>query len=88
MCNTQAAASCKARGAAGAEVVTADLSGPKGVDALASAAQKLGTVDVLVNNAGAYAPMSFDQGDNKGQGPLDGILPHTSCRLRPSWAHV
>jgi len=79
VCNTQAAASCKQKGAAGAEVVTADLSGPKGVDALASAAQKLGTVDVLVNNAGAYAPMSFDQGDNKGQGPLDGMLPHTSC---------
>ncbi|DBA73201.1 hypothetical protein WJX77_010872 [Trebouxia sp. C0004] len=68
----KAAASCKEKGAAGAEVVTADLSGPKGVDALASAAQKVGTVDVLVNNAGAYAPMSFDQGDNKGQGPLDG----------------
>jgi len=72
------------QGAAGAEIVTADLSGPKGVDALASAAQKLGTVDVLVNNAGAYAPMSFDQGDIKGQSPLDGMLPHTSCRLRSS----
>jgi len=47
-----------------------------GVDALASAAQKLGNVDVLVNNAGAYAPMSFDQGDNKGQSPLDGMLLH------------
>jgi len=69
-------------------VVTADLSGPKGVDALASAAPKLGTVDVLVNNAGAYAPMSFDQGDNKGQGPLDGMLPQSSCRLSSSCAHV
>lgn len=55
-------------------MVVADLTGPRGVDALASAAQKLGTVDVLVNNAGTYSPMSFDQGPNKGQGPLDGEL--------------
>ena len=32
-------------------------------------------VDVLVNNAGMYYPMSFEAGPNKGQGPLDGA-PH------------
>ena len=68
----QVAKSCKEKGAKAADVIVADLTGPKGVDALASAAQKLGTVDVLVNNAGTYSPMSFDQGPNKGQGPLDG----------------
>ncbi len=31
-----------------------------------------GCVNVLVNNAGVYFPMSFDEGPNKGQGPLDG----------------
>lgn len=68
----QAVASCKQKGASGADIITADLSSAEGVDAVASGAQKLGTVDVLVNNAGAYAPMSFDEGENKGQGPLDG----------------
>lgn len=29
-------------------------------------------VDVLVNNAGMYYPMSLEEGPNKGQGPLDG----------------
>ena len=33
-----------------------------------------GCVDVIVNNAGSYAPMDFAQGDNKGQGPLDGDI--------------
>lgn len=33
---------------------------------------KYGYVDVLVNNAGTYGPMSLDKGPNKGQGPLDG----------------
>ncbi|EIE18472.1 oxidoreductase [Coccomyxa subellipsoidea C-169] len=31
-----------------------------------------GCVNVLVNNAGVYFPMSLDEGPNKGQGPLDG----------------
>ena len=33
-----------------------------------------GRVDVLVNNAGVYFPMSLDEGPNKGQGPLDGAV--------------
>ncbi len=32
-------------------------------------------VDVLVNNAGMYYPMSLEEGPNKGQGPLDGARP-------------
>lgn len=33
-----------------------------------------GCVNVLVNNAGVYYPMSLDEGPNKGQGPLDGEI--------------
>ena len=80
----QAADSCKQKGAASVDVITADLSGPKGVDSLVAAAQKLGTVDVLVNNAGAYAPMSFDEGENKGQGPLDGKFSADSALQSPN----
>lgn len=81
----QVAKSCRDKGAKAADVLVADLTTSKGVNALASAAQKIGIVDVLVNNAGTYAPMSFDQGNNKGQGPLDGkpavhwcLYPHIS----------
>ena len=68
----QVVKSCRDKGAKAADMLVADLTTSKGVDALASAAQKTGTVGVLVSNAETYAPMSSDQGDNKGQGPLDG----------------
>lgn len=38
---------------------------------------KYGGVDVLVNNAGAFGPMDLQKGDNKGQGPLDGVAKQT-----------
>ncbi len=38
-----------------------------------------GCVNVLVNNAGVYFPMSLDEGPNKGQGPLDGEPNIESC---------
>ena len=40
-----------------------------------------GRVDVLVNNAGVYFPMSLDEGPNKGQGPLDGAAKLSLCTL-------
>lgn len=65
---------CKENGAADVKVVYADLTDPQETKKLGEEALKLsgGCVNVLVNNAGVYYPMSFDEGPNKGQGPLDG----------------
>jgi NAD(P)-dependent dehydrogenase (short-subunit alcohol dehydrogenase family) len=56
-------------------------------------------IDVLVNNAGVYYPMSFDEGPNKGQGPLDGEFLQSASKISgqkfcrddetsQSWANV
>ena len=42
-------------------------------------------VDVLVNNAGMYYPMSLEKGPNKGQGPLDGapgVIPRVPAHVQ------
>jgi hypothetical protein len=69
----KAAEAVKSKGAAEVLVIPVDLGNPDGAKTLADKAlEHASAVDVLVNSAGVYSPMSFDQGPNKGQGPLDG----------------
>ena len=49
------------------------MSRPEGVELVAKNAQQHGTVDIVVHAAAVYDAMTFEFGNDKGQGPLDGI---------------
>ncbi|GAA0266662.1 SDR family NAD(P)-dependent oxidoreductase [Halobacterium noricense] len=61
---SETAADARERGAPAAAPVQGDVTNPEGVDAIFDAAEtQLGTVDVLVNNVGDFAPAHWEDID-------------------------